>query len=454
VSQSANATKPIQIEYADWVSDCIDDQTTDVLWVHGGLGCGKTFGAVQIHDNWILENLRCKASWFIEPTHGKVEDTAIPAWLEWFDLIEAREGRDFKLYRSKPQKLLIRTGKQKKDWHTIYFHSADRPNLMVGNKIGFFTLDEAGDAKFEVFERATTRRRDLNASYLQSLVVGAPQGLNWFADYANFVDYDSQKNERSFELWTEDNAHHLAPGYIESCLKVFGHNTSKVNSWLYGKFTSFHEGQAYPEYNDQKDRHSLDPDPNLPLHVCWDWNVQPLAWVATQNRYVDNDSLIKAICTMGESDGTSGLISEACVDFISRFNPRRGWKRTPIKIQGDATGKARSVRKAGTNFDEVERIFREFYDNVEVIAPSSNPGVEVRVETVNRAFSYGRFLIHVNDEQTSRSFLSTTWKENERKLSKPSDDRITHYSDAVGYDVFWQLHDEDLAKIPRRKIIY
>ena len=451
MSPSANAKQKINVEYSAWAAECIADKTTDVLWVHGGLGCGKTFGAVQIHDNWVLENPKCKASWFIEPTHGKVEDTAIPAWYEWFEKLELLEGKDFRVYRSKPQKLVIQTSGGQ---HTVYFHSADRPQLMVGNKIGFFTLDEAGDSKYDVFERATTRRRDRTANYLQSLVIGAPQGLNWFSDKADFQGYDEERNEKSFELWTEDNAHNLAPGYIDSCLKAFGHNPAKVKSWLYGQFTPFHEGQAYIEYDPSVDRHNLRADPRVPLYMCWDFNVSPLAWVAGQRRYVETqDSSGHKLCSVGNSSGESQLIVDACVEFIARFDPEI-FRATPIRVTGDATGAARSVRARGTNYDEIRDVLTEFYDDVKIITPRVNPAVDVRVEQVNKAFSYGLAAVHIDDEKLNQSLLRTAWKANTRQLAKGSGDDVTHWADAWGYWIYEEMHKQNLRKIPRRKIIY
>lgn len=431
----------------------IGDTTTDVFFVHGGVGSAKSYGAVQKHYSWMLDNFDCRFSWYILPTHAKIEDTAIPKWQEWFSKLGLSEGTHFEFIKSPPAKLKIRhKGKE----HVIYFQSADRPQLMVGNQIGYFTLDEAGQVKYDVYERAMTRRRDVSAKYVQACVLGQPEGLNWFADIANYNGYNKERNEKSYEVWTEDNAHNLAPGYIEANLKAFGHNKAKVDSWLYGKFRAFHEGQAYPEYDRTSHRCELVPSREIPLTISWDWNYNPLAFVVRQSQWFSDSygRRTKKLAYLAESSGSSHQIEDACVEFIRRFDPEDGWRNTPIRIQGDATGRARSPRAPGDCFQDVQRNLKKFYSDVKVIAPQHNPLVESRVEATNRLFSYSRIVIDQSCKNLDRSLVNTTWdKKGSRELAKPQGDTWTHWADALGYDVFNETQNELIINLDKPKII-
>ena len=436
----------VTLRVANWVNVAVQDRTSSAIWVHGGLGCGKTFGACCKHYQWILENLDCPVSWWIEPTFGKIDSIAIPAWRDLFKIMNAREGKHYQFYNSKPQRLEVYTGLST---HIVRFQSADRAQLMVGDNIGYFTLDEAGEVKFDAYERSTHRLRDKKANYTQKVICGAPQGLNWFADFADFNCYDSKKNERSFEVWTEHNAHNLAPNYIAEQLKIFGHNKAKVDSWLFGRFTNFFEGQAYPDFDPALDIDEIPPHASTPLVLSWDNNA-PLAWVALQERYfttgLDRE---KRLCIVKESAGNARLIADACVDFIAKFDPDRGWRDAPIILDGDAALFSPSVRQSGSSFDEIIKILKQYYTNVQIIASRANPLQEVRVEAVNRAFSYRKVMIDRDCKKTVKSFQQTSWKEgNQRELSKPRNEDVNAFSDAAGYHIKRWIERLDIKYLP------
>lgn len=417
------------IEVAWWAADAIADQKANGFFVHAGLGAGKTFGIWQwLYSRQIL-NKRCKAPiyWFVMPTHGKVQDTAIPKWYIFAETLGLREGEHFYLYESRPYRLILKNANQ---LITTYFHSGDRPNLMVGTEIAGLAEDEAGELKFEVFERGVTRLRDKSADVLQYMIGGAPQGMTWFADYANFTGYNAKRKVKSYEVWTDDNLHNLPSGYIENQLMpMIEHNPAKVASWRYGKFTNFFEGSAYTDLNPYYFQ-PVEPHQSSPIILAWDNNA-PLAWVAMQERRGDTQM---NLAITRESRGTARLLVDACVDFITQFEPSAGWKDTPIIIEGDAALHSPSVRTPGSGYEEIIKNLKQVYSNVTLTASRYNPLQEIRVESVNRAFSYNRIIINPKCEKTIRSFQRAAWKKDgSRELAKPSGEDVNAYSDAAGY---------------------
>jgi len=425
--------KTSKVELAWWVADAIADEKSNGFFIHAGLGAGKTHGMWQWLYSRMILNSRCKAPiyWFVMPTHGKVDDTAIPKWYIFAESLGLRENDHFYVYESRPKKLIL---KDKNRLITTYFHSGDRPNLMVGTEIAGLVIDEAGELKFEVFERGVTRLRDKSATVLQHMTGGAPQGMNWFADWANFDRYNKKKKLKSYEVWTDDNLHNLPPGYIENQLMpMIEHNPSKVQSWRYGRFTNFFEGSAYSDLR-QQDFISIRPHQSSPIILTWDNNA-PLAWVVIQERYDAEGRKVLAI--QRESRGNARLLSDACIDFVTQFEPSEGWKDTPIIIDGDAALHSPSVRSPGSGYEEIIKVLRQFYSNVQLHASKYNPLQETRVEAVNRAFSYGKILIDPTCTKTIRSFQRASWKQNgNRELAKPSGEDVNAYSDAAGYYIF------------------
>lgn len=449
--------KKNKVEVAWWVSDAIRDKTSNGFFVHAGLGAGKTYGMCQWLYNRIKLNKRSPRPiyWWIMPTHGKVDDTAIPKWFAFSESIGLKEGKHFHLYETKPKRLILFDGGRE---ITTYYHSADRPNLMVGTEIAGAVGDECGEYKFDVFERTVTRLRDKNAEVLQFLFGGAPQGLTWFADWANFDYYDPVKKFKSYELWTDDNLHNLPPGYIENqIMPMIGHNKNKVLSWRYGKFTSFFEGSAYPNFDEHQDVEPVEPNKHTPVVLCWDNNA-PLAWSAIQELWTTTPERgrFNDLYVVEESKGADRLIAEACVDFIAKFDPKNGWRNTPIIIDGDAALYATSPRASGDSYSEIMAILKKYYTNVFLRADRFNPGVDVRVEMVNKAFSYRRVKIDPHCTRTIKSFGSTSWKEKsvKRELKKRTGDDVPGYSDACGYYICKWMKEQDVTPGQIQKILF
>ena len=440
------------LEVAPWVGELLNDRTSHTIYTHAGIGSGKTFAHVLKHSNWFLENQDCPLSWWLEPTHTLVEQGAIPEWKKYFDLRNWKEGREYRLLNSKPIKIYLYSGL---NTHEIAFLSADRPEHLVAANIGALSVDEAGSTKAAAVEYAVGRVRDKRANYSQVWMFGAPQGMNHFADKANFQGHKESLIEgikfleRSFEISTYENENNLAPGYIARQLQMFGHNPNKVLSWIYGKFTSFFEGRAHPDYDSAKDRHELEADPGTVLYLAWDFNVQPLAWVAGQRRYCIDPLYLTdghRYITVGESSGSSNTIMDGCAEFIRQFDPKV-FETTPIRITGDANGHSRSVRASGSCYDDAKRYLKEFYRDVKVIAPAVNPEVAVRVEATNKAFSYSLALVHKDHKNLDRSLLVTAWEAGTKNLKKPQGEDWTHWGEAFGYWISQMMENERLGSI-------
>lgn len=70
--------------------------------------------------------------------------------------------------------------------HTIHFHGADRPDLMVATEISHVLIEEPGRMKGQVFIELEERLRCKNATINQGLLTGVPQGINSYAEMFDF----------------------------------------------------------------------------------------------------------------------------------------------------------------------------------------------------------------------------------------------------------------------------
>jgi len=451
---------PSDLTLTRWQAELINDRTSNTLYCHAGVGAGKTFAYVLDHAQWVLENKASALSWWLEPTHILISNAAVPEWRKYFNLRKWVDGKHYRIFGSVPQKIEIYHGM---GTHTIQFLSADRPQYLVAANIGRLTIDEAGSIKDDVIIYASQRLRDGAANYTQAGILGAPQGMNHFADKANFegIRKNGDIVERSFRASTYMNAHNLSPDFIPRQLANYGTNKNKVLSWIYGYFTNFFEGSAYPDFQDD-DIKECSAHPSSSLILTWDNNA-PLAWVVGQERYIETQfaGRQKVMAWCEESRGNARLIVDACVDFIARFSPQKGWKQTPIIVNGDAALHSPSVRQSGSGYEEIISTLRQYYDNVFLIASRHNPLQEVRVEAMNKAFSYRKQIISPECKKLISSIQRTNWKiGHSRELSKPSGEDVNSYSDAIGYHITQWVQSEIIASSANpkqsgiKKVIY
>lgn len=161
---------------ADHQADFVEDVTTPILVMEGGLGSGKTVSA-------IVKMLRLAdanpgvAGLVIEPTSDLIGtiflatcDELLTAWhvpFEWRTQ-----------WRGRPSVLLLWPGTPKQV--PVYLRSGDKPHRIVGFKCGWFILDEADLMKLDVWRRAVGRHRDARAKVSQKCVVYTPEpGFSW-----------------------------------------------------------------------------------------------------------------------------------------------------------------------------------------------------------------------------------------------------------------------------------
>lgn len=428
----------------------IDDLDTEVSWITGGLGSGKTHATVTAYIERCFLNRNCPMSWAVAPTHAKAEDILIPTFTEVLLLHFAlRYGKDFKIKHSKPSTLTFNdTG------HTIYFHSALRPELMVGTNLSHFMITEAASIKDRTpYEKCMDRLRHPRAKVLQGFVEGVPEGNNdWFATEANFDDFDYEKKYRRLILWTEENKH-LKPDYVDRLRRTYAADPQKLESYLYGRFVPFTRGSAYWEF-----RHSnnvvLDvaPDPHLPIYLAFDFNKYPIAWVAVQRQpYTDrHGNLYFRYVALAESSGKSRGLMDACAEFVAKF-PLAKFKNCRVEVYGDASGYAGSVLAPNSGYDQIYQALQGRYLSVTINAARSDPSIQSRLERVNAFLVFEQVVVAAWCRNLIRSFEQTNLKDGIWKIDKPSGEDWSHWSDAFGYFIHQTTRQEDLEDLRKVK---
>ena len=450
-----------------WVGEALDDRQSSVFAVTAGMGSGKTDGASDWLHHRIRENYEVPFYAYMEPTYQKVMDTAIPTMQRVLQRYGRAEDWHYKIVKSPHPKLIYLDERWKPE---VHFLSAENPDRIAAVQYGCAVEDEAGVNKGAARRNLRTRLyRQENAKVSQFMIVGAPQGINEFADEFDSETLDGWDishprdhilrrevegtivQKRRFILHTDDNPF-VPRQYIVELQDTYGHNPMLIQSYRYGRFCPLTEKAAYSNYMPQKhDTESFEADPFLDVIMKWDFNYNPLAWVASQGFITDYPIRQKRYVALHEANEGATNLDDACVEFAFKFPPER-FRETPILIYGDRTGHARSHKISGSDFENVRLYLTKLgYKNVFIKAQERVAPESASVEALNKMFFNNAYLVHKRCRMLRRGLLATQWQDGVRKLAKPSGETHTHHPDAVKYWAWQERNSLQLLKRIRGK---
>jgi len=153
-------------------------------------------------------------------------------------------------------------------------------------------------------------------------------------------------------------------------------------------------------------------DEELPLRLCCDFNVEPMAWAIAQ---VHGDT----VHFIDEIYLKSGDVVEACEDFLDRYGDHYG----EVFVYGDASGKARSQRDQKSNYDEIKLRLTGRPFRLRMRVPTKNPSNVNHVRSFNRRlrddFGNPKILIHAKKcRNLILDMLQVVWHPEGQKIAK------------------------------------
>lgn len=448
-----------------WVGEALDDFESSVIAVTAGMGSGKTDGASDWLHNRIRQNPGVRYHAYMEPSYQKVMDTAIPTMQTVLGRYGRIENVHYRIVKSPHPKLIYLDEPWKPE---IHFLSAEAPKKIAAVQYGCAVEDEAGVNSGEARKNLRTRLYRLkHAKIAQFMVVGAPQGVNEFAD-----EFDSETLEgwdtshprdhvlrrevegkvikkRRFILHTDDNIH-IPEQYIIELQDTYGHNPNLIQSYRYGRFCPLTEKAAFGNYMPQKHddkAEAFKADPFQDIIMTWDFNAQPLAWVAIQGFNIDIPVRRKQYVALDEANRGATNLDDSCVEFAVKF-PLDRFANTPIYLYGDRTGHAASHKVSGSDFENVKLyLTRLGYRHVYIKAQTQVAPEGASVDALNKLFLNSTLMVNPRCKMLRRGLLATKWKDGVRKLDKPSGETHTHHPDAVKY---WAWQERNNLQVINR----
>ena len=427
-----------------YTCELLKDQSSSLVLLTGGLGSGKTHTECIKHLDLCAINSNSPISVFFEPTYPKIFDTAIPTFRKVASDLGYLESVHYKIKPGHPYPRiqLITSGQE------IQLRSAENPDSIVGFEASHASCDEVAAWKKASFLNVQSRVRCPKANLWQTVAAGAPQGLTWLAE-----DYDSdtlpgweyvngfnrnainkKKSVRRLTLWTDENPF-IPRAYLRSLQNIYGHNANLIKAYRYGIFCAMVEGCVFAAYlparHDLEDR---DPDPLLEINLTFDFNANPLAWVAIQKHNLGQyGSRHFAYIALHEANEGNTQIDDTVVEFAEK-HPPRSFKNTKIRLFGDPTGHHGSHKVTGSDFENIYKALKRLgYTNVEICADKSAPAETASADCLNRLFVDNLLFICKRCTMLRRGLMATTCNKGEKKIEKKAGETHTHHPDSVKY---------------------
>ena len=207
-----------------------------------GYGGGKTRGGAEKALDLVAANPGV-AGLVVSPTYQMLTRTTMRALDEVI-----------------PSKIVVKRAADR-EWRfvngaRIYFGSADKPGSLEGTNVGWVWIDEGRLVSAEAWRTIVGRNRDRAAKWSQIFVTTTP-AMGWL--HSEFAVDQPGLRERIVGT-TRENAHNLAPGFVEELERTFSHRQARA--LIDGEFT-LASGAVFDEWNTDR--------------CLIDWHVQPHA---------------------------------------------------------------------------------------------------------------------------------------------------------------------------------
>ncbi len=247
---------------------------------YGGIRNGKTIGACG-RVLWLADAMPGNVILIGRKTYQELFDTTAN---ELFKLVKKRNGGTLNpgpyvlKWDAKWYNLELKT---RGEPSTIRFRYADNPDLMLGQELGAYYLDQAEEIDEELVSHLESRLSYWNAARTKEFakkygfkpksfgfITGNPDP-GWVFDR---IKANPETHYYLYEASTEANRANLGEGYIEELLKT--KPADWVKRFVEGSW-DVRGGQVYPEFNENI--HGIESFP-IPLHwprfISLDWGYR------------------------------------------------------------------------------------------------------------------------------------------------------------------------------------
>lgn len=405
-----------------------------------GFGAGKTHHFIRkslraMEDNLGLMGPSNPALLF-EPTYPMVEDILVPQFREVLQMYEMKH-----TYNIQSHRLIIPNFLGHGPAH-LKFLSAENYERYRGWNIPFFGIDEVDTIrsdKAKAMWTIFTSRLRMNGSTRQGFVSTTPEGFRflWSKWAPRNLKTDWHKANYVLHKASSRDNFYLPPDYVPDLERDY--DPRLIKAYIEGEFVNLTQGAIYEQYSpDIHLQKAIRYNPRRPLHLFFDFNVNPMSAGAAHIIYFKNR--LPEVRVISEHIIPTSNTKIACEALLDRYHGHM----STVFVYGDATGKRKQSSSGGESdiFIIDENIGKWFerrfgYENR---FTTSNPRQRDRYASTNAMFlnSAGlhRLFAHPDCETLSGDWLAMSFKEGSVEPDTQGE-KIGHISSALDYFLYW-----------------
>lgn len=311
---------------------------------------------------------------------------------------------------------------------TLQVFGMDKPQRMEGSQYDGGVVDESSDQREDVFDATILPTLSHREGWCDR--VGVPKRYGPGAqNFKDFFDKGLKGGDDSNELriqsfhWTSDG---IVPqqelDFAKANLDLRDYRERYLASWEQST------GLIFYCYDDVLNVDStICYNPNLPLCIGSDFNVNPMAW-AIGHRYDNKLEIFDEVW----------LRNTSTQDTLNYLHKRYGQHQAGFEFFGDATGRARkTAANSAAQSDYIIIRNDTRFNRAQVYYPKSNPSLVDRFAACNAMFcnvkGERRLIIHPRCIQLRKDLQQRAYIEGTREPDDSGD--IGHITDALGYIV-------------------
>lgn len=326
----------------------------------------------------------------------------------------------------------------------IWLIGMDRPDRFEGPSYNWVFVDEAPNTKKEAIEQHIFPALSERLGGID--MYGVPEGHNHYYKTAMMAQEEDNQEEWGYHWWTSREVMSIYLGEeeaereIERARKRMDEFTFKQE---YEAEFIYFSGKCY--YKFQRPTHAsqrLPYDPNAPLHICFDFNIEPGVCVIVQEAREQRSAKAKVDCTYVIGDITirkNSTTPAVCNALTAKWKGHRG----QVYCYGDATGGAGgSAKVRGSDWELIKRELTPFWGGrLHFRVPRGNPPERARVNAMNSRLESTDGTIRMMVDPANAADIATDLDEvivlvgGAGQIDKKEDKSKTHHSDALGYYV-------------------
>ncbi|MCM1003564.1 MAG: phage terminase large subunit [Candidatus Gastranaerophilales bacterium] len=341
------------------------NETLDVAIYQGGYGSGKTWCGSLLGLLLAYKYPGCRGLVGAKE-YELVRKTTLVSYMEHLENFGFKAGKDY-TYNKVDKIIRFSNGSE------ILFSALDDPEKFKSLNLHWAEIEEASQISDSSFKQLLGRLRNtqrgddwVDFRYRLFGHTNPQPDKGWIWD--RFVEH-KLPNYRLILAPTTNNIY-LPEHFIQSMKDSFDEEYYKIN--VLGEFGNYASGLVVKNFT-QDNIKELHYQPDLPLHLTWDFNVDPMSCILAHK----TDKKVFYFDEFVLENTTTQRTIEA---IIAKYPNHKG----DIIINGDASGDNRSTQSEASNYMIIKNALKNHgYNNVKFRLRSFNPPIKNRIAAFN-----------------------------------------------------------------------